>query len=110
MILIQSVISSPLNVESGQHRSYQLESHFAPIEHLPSKFISTHNHQTMTSRFWTTDPSESVKLRMGHDGIAAEDPISICEGFNYIADKFPNQAALVYENKETKEWETVTYK
>lgn len=65
---------------------------------------------TSVHRYWTTDPAEAIRLRMGHDGMAAEDAVTICEGFNYVSTKFPNHPALVFENQDTKEWQIVTYR
>lgn len=61
-------------------------------------------------RFWSVDPAEPVKIRMGTEGLAAEEPVTIPEVFMKTAADYPDHPALVYEDVATKTWNTVTYK
>lgn len=61
------------------------------------------------NKFWSIDPSEAVKIRMGTEGIAADAPVTIPECFNGIVKAYPDHPALVYEDGPGKEWKTVTY-
>ena len=62
------------------------------------------------TRYWTTDPLEPVKIRMGIEGIAAEEPLSVPQCLLQTAEEFPDHPALVYEDPSTHHWETVTYR
>ncbi|XP_055713765.1 very long-chain-fatty-acid--CoA ligase bubblegum [Phlebotomus papatasi] len=55
-----------------------------------------------------TEKDNYVKLRIGNDGIAAQDPISVPTLLNRSARDYPNHPALVYKNPNNV-WQTVTY-
>lgn len=58
--------------------------------------------------YWTVDPMASVKLRLWHDGMAAEKPISVVEYFKKIAKDHKDHAALAFEESPNV-WKTITY-
>lgn len=58
---------------------------------------------------WSVDPAESVKIRMGTEGMGAIPPVTIPDYFNKIADTYADHPALVCEDAVSKEWKTVTY-
>lgn len=62
-----------------------------------------------TKRFWSVDPAEPVKIRIGTEAMAAEHPITVLEIFNRVVDAHPDHPALVYEEPIAKKWKTVTY-
>lgn len=55
-----------------------------------------------------TEKDNYVKLRIGNDGIAAQDPISVPTLLNRSARDYPNHPALVYKNPNDV-WQKVTY-
>lgn len=57
---------------------------------------------------WTIDPTASVNIRMGLDGIAAEKPVTIVECFTKIAQDYPDHPALVSE-ESLNVWKTISY-
>lgn len=59
--------------------------------------------------FWSVDPAEPVKIRMGTEGLAAEKPLAIPECFQRIVDNHPDHPALAYQDEVSKEWKTVSY-
>lgn len=54
------------------------------------------------------DPSVPTKIRMGTEGLAAEDPISVPGLLRRTARDYPDHAALVFKDSLDK-WQTVTY-
>lgn len=57
----------------------------------------------------SVDPTVPVKIRMGTEGLAAEDPISVPGLLRRTARDYPDHPALVFQNSLQK-WETVTYR
>ncbi|GAB0089193.1 Very long-chain-fatty-acid--CoA ligase bubblegum [Sergentomyia squamirostris] len=55
-----------------------------------------------------TEKDQYVKLRIGSDGIAGQDPISVPTLLNRSARDYPDHPALVHKNANNV-WETVTY-
>lgn len=58
--------------------------------------------------FISVDPDVPVKIRMGNEGLAAEDPISVPGLLRRTARDYPDHAALVFKDTLDK-WQTVTY-
>lgn len=59
----------------------------------------------------THDPEKPVQIRLGKDGIAAEEPISIPGLLKKTARDFPDSIALKFKtNKKDKKWNSITYK
>lgn len=58
--------------------------------------------------FRTTNREESVKLRVGSDGVSAIEPVTLPYVLYRTAKNHPNVAALKYKNADNA-WETVTY-
>lgn len=56
----------------------------------------------------SVDPAVPVKIRMGKEGLAAEDPISVPGLLRRTARDYPDHAALVFKDSLDK-WQTVTY-
>lgn len=70
---------------------------------------SDNTEQQQPTSYWTVDPMKPVLLRMGKEGLAAEKPQTVPQGFMRTASEYPDHAALVYEDANTKEWTTVNY-
>lgn len=59
--------------------------------------------------YWTIDPETPVKLRIGTEGVAAREPISVPGVLSNIAREYPSQPALRYKDETSKFWQTITY-
>lgn len=58
--------------------------------------------------FWTIDPQVPVKLKIGKDGVAARQPISVPGLLSKVAREHPNHPALCYKNINNV-WQSITY-
>lgn len=58
--------------------------------------------------YWTSKRDDSVKLRIGSDGISANEPLTLPYVLYRTATNYPDVAALKYKNDDNA-WETVTY-
>ncbi|KAL5282060.1 ACSBG1.2 family protein [Megaselia abdita] len=59
----------------------------------------------------TFDPINPVKIRIGKEGLSAEEPISIPALLQKTARDFPNNIALKFKtNKKDKSWNEISYK
>lgn len=61
----------------------------------------------VSSSFWTTDPSQRVKLRLGENNAALEKPQTLIELFLSTLEHFGNHRALAV--KRVGEWRFWTY-
>lgn len=58
--------------------------------------------------FHTTNRNESVRLRIGADGLPALEPITVPQLMQRIATNYPDVPALMHKNDD-KKWQSVTY-
>lgn len=56
----------------------------------------------------SVDPNVPTKIRMGTEGLASEDPLSVPALLRRTARDYPDHAALVFQDS-LKNWQTVTY-
>lgn len=60
------------------------------------------------SEYSTANRNDAVKIRMGSDGVAAQEPVTLPQVLYRTATNHPDVAALKYKNADNA-WETVTY-
>lgn len=60
------------------------------------------------TNYYTTKHDEAVKIRMGTDGVAASEPLTMPHVLYRTAKNYPDQPALKHKNADNV-WETVTY-
>lgn len=59
----------------------------------------------------TYDPANPVQIRIGKEGVAAEEPISIPRLLQRTARDYSDRIALKFKtNKNDKTWNSVTYR
>ena len=60
-------------------------------------------------KFWCIDPTDTVEIRMGNFGIAAEEPVTIPQFFKNAFKMWPNVKALCWKDKKEGPWKSLTY-
>jgi len=66
----------------------------------------------MSDKLWATEPNEKVKIRLGTEGISANDPITVCTLFKDTVHKFADRPALKYKDPSDPQspgWKTLNW-
>lgn len=73
------------------------------------EIIKETNNQKASDVFTTSDRTKPVKIRMGTEGIAAAEPLSVPGLLEQTAIKYPDTVALRFKDS-LGEWQSVTYR